>query len=171
MLLDFRFTECNWPCLPSFVKLHSHILAKIEPWHAKDSVPLTEGWTTINNEPGLPGRTDEENNSSGGRRLEEIPNHSHVHALAQSSRRGLKDQKVDYCKDFRFEYAIDDREVKSLSISEYNKIQYRTQRVVDIVTLLNEPEKWDEERDVQLAIRMTGCGRDKVFSLNHVYWA
>ena len=162
--------------MPSFVKLHRHILAKIEPWHAKDSNPLTEGWKTINNEPELPGRTDEENDSSGGRRLveerrAEILNHTHVHAPAQSRRRGLKDKKVDYCKDFRFEYAIDDQEVKSLSISEYNKIQYRTQRVVDIVTLLNEPETWGEERDVQLAMRMTGCGRDKVFSLNHVYWS
>jgi hypothetical protein len=76
------------------------------------------------------------------------------------------------CDVFRFEYAIDDRHLISLGDDKLKAYPYyHMQRVVETLTLLEEPESWTEERDVQLAIRITGCERDRVWSLNSVYWA
>lgn len=47
------------------------------------------------------------------------------------------------------------------------------QRVVEVFTLLDDEAfvKEGEKKDVEVAIRMRGCGDEKVFSLTHVYWA
>jgi hypothetical protein len=44
--------------------------------------------------------------------------------------------------------------------------------VIEYLTLLDDPNyTGGATKNVELAIRMTGCGRSKVFGLTHVYWA
>ena len=112
---------------------------------------MTKGWETIDNE----------NKTESTRR----------HFRNAIRNRQLKPQPAPYCDDFRFEYALDDGEVKSLTYDELEVIRHQMERVVEIVPLLREPDTWGEERDVQVAMRLVGCGRKKVFSLTHVYWA
>ena len=46
------------------------------------------------------------------------------------------------------------------------------QRVVEILSLLEDPSyTGGEAREVEVAIRIKGCGRQKTFGLTHVYWS
>ena len=120
------------------------IIIKLETWHWPEEVTITKGWTTVNNERNL---------------------------LSEQSR-DLKRQPPEYCDDFHFDFAVDGK------ITTYNREQFKEadkniQRVVEVFTMLDDPTyvKEGEEKDVELAVRMRGCGNEKVFSLTHVYWA
>jgi len=129
------------------------IVVKIESWHKEQDMSRTVGWTSINNERRRLGSVDASDNSN-------------------SSTPSFQHRRTDSCEeDFRFEYAIDG-EVKSLDGEEKDQITKEPQRVVELTTLLNDPEyTGGEEREVEVAIRITGCQREKVYKLNHIYWS
>lgn len=126
---------------------HGIIMIKVETWHWPDEVEVAEGWNTVNNE----------RNLGASQSLDE---------------RYLKRQPPEFCHDFHFEFSVDGK-LTSFNLEQYMEASNSIQRVVDVVTLMDDPAyiKEGEEKDVDLAIRMTGCGNQKVFSLTHVYWA
>eukprot|EP00980_Cylindrotheca_fusiformis_P008142 scaffold1727_cov133-Cylindrotheca_fusiformis.AAC.45 len=68
-----------------------------------------------------------------------------------------------YCNAFAFEYAIDGQ-VTSLKTNEWLSRVNKLQRVVEVATLLDDPNYTEgEEKEVEIAIRMRGCARKKVF--------
>lgn len=90
----------------------------------------------------------------------------------QQERRELGKRKApEYCQNFKFEFFIDGKK------TVWNKGQFLQQiknldRVVEVVKLTEDPNlTGGEEKEVELAFRMTGCGNDKNFQLTHVYWA
>lgn len=89
-----------------------------------------------------------------------------------NERRNLKSKPPEYCEDFHFDFAVDGN-ITTHDLEQFKEASKQIQRVVEVLTMLDDPEyvKDGEEKDVELAIRMRGCGRDKVFSLTHVYWA
>lgn len=119
------------------------IMIKMETWHFADEVPVAEGWKTVNNERNL-----------------------------RSEQRNLKRQQIPYCDDFHFDFAVDGK-ITSWNLEEFKEANKNIQRVVEVFTMLDDPAyvKEGEEKDVELAIRLHGCGDEKVFSLTHVYWA
>jgi hypothetical protein len=123
------------------------IIVKFESWHGSGANELTEGWTAENN------------GAEGRRRLGMV-----------SSYRELKSTTPDFCDDFVFEYAIDG-DIHSLNKKEFMSKRVLVQRVVETLTLLDDPNVTSNEVDVELGIRMRGCQRVKTFSLTHVYWA
>jgi uncharacterized protein YggL (DUF469 family) len=71
------------------------------------------------------------------------------------STRRLKPKK--YCDNFQFEYSIDGN-VTTLNLEQWNQKLNKIQRVVETVTLLNNPSfTGGEEKQVEVAIRMLGC--------------
>jgi len=122
------------------------ILIKMETWHFADEVPVAEGWTTVNNERHLRTSVDEH--------------------------RSLKREQIPFCDDFFFDFAVDGK-ITSWNLEQFQQANKNIQRVVEVFTMLDDPTyvKDGEEKDVELAIRMRGCGDQKVFSLTHVYWA
>ena len=82
--------------------------------------------------------------------------------------RRLKGKVPAYCDDFRFEFAIDGA-VTSWNFTQFRAHKNYAQRVVELVTVLDE-DHWPVTRDVEVAFRLTGCGRQKPFELTHVYW-
>lgn len=128
---------------------HGIIMIKMETWHWADEVPIAEGWTTVNNERRMLHGEESENEN-----------------------RQLKRQPLPFCEDFHFDFAVDGKNT-SWNLEQFKEASQNIQRVVEIFTMLDDPNyvKEGEERDVELAIRMHGCGKDKVFSLTHVYWA
>jgi len=71
---------------------------------------------------------------------------------------------------FKFEYAINGK-VTTMNKKEYVEKRQIVQRVVETLTLLDDPT-FVAEGDVELAIRVTGgCGRECTIGLSHVYWA
>jgi hypothetical protein len=125
------------------------IMIKMETWHFADEVPVAEGWKTVNNERNL-GTT----------------------ATAIDKPRGLKREQIPFCDDFHFDFAIDGN-ITSWNLEKFMEAKKDIQRVVEVFTLLDDEAfvKEGEKKDVEVAIRMRGCGDEKVFSLTHVYWA
>jgi hypothetical protein len=61
--------------------------------------------------------------------------------------------------------------VTSLNLEQYNEKKNQVQRVVETIVFLKDPNYTGvQERELEVAIRITGCGHDKVLNLNHVYW-
>jgi len=158
------------------------IVVKIESWHGAEENPKTEGWTCVNNDCGVR-ESDVDNGASaapGDDSADEDGNR-----LNRLNRRRLKnDKKVSDatgghgCSDFEFEYAIDGK-VTTLSESEFEALRYRPKRNIDLWTLLEDPDyvssqssdgEQSSTKDVEVAIRMVGCGREKTMLLTHVYW-
>lgn len=85
--------------------------------------------------------------------------------------RRLKRQQIPFCDDFHFDFAIDGK-ITSWNLKEFQEANKNIQRVVEVFTLLDDPTYTKGEgKNVEVAIRMHGCGDQKVFSLTHVYWA
>jgi len=85
--------------------------------------------------------------------------------------RRLKRKQIPYCDDFHFEFAIDGK-ITSWNKTEATARRYGLQRVVEVMTILEDPNyTGGKEKEVEVAIRLVGCGNDKVFKLNHIYWS
>jgi hypothetical protein len=138
-----RFNEYSGWIVMNVPKVqHGIIMIKMETWHFPEEVEITEGWTTVNNE-------------------------RHVR-----HGRHLKREPLEFCDDFHFDFSVDGN-MTTYDLDQFKEANKNVQRVVEVFTMLDDPNyvKKGEEKDVELAIRMRGCGRDKVFSLTHVYWA
>ena len=54
---------------------------------------------------------------------------------------------------------------------EKDEQKKQLQRVVETLTLLDDPDFTSESKAVEIAVRMRGCGRQCTFGVSHVYWA
>jgi hypothetical protein len=164
----------------------AYLNLKIETWHFKNENPRTHGWTSIDNArrlrsaesidldisyPQNIGMYDPDDGTGiVGFGEEEDDGVNRERRMGQSHRE-LKPSVPEYCEDFKFEWAIDGR-ITSWNKDEFMAHFVAAQRVVELITLIEDASKLSEqEREVELAIRMTGCGNDKHFKLTHVYWA
>lgn len=135
---------------------HGLVVLKIEDWHW-DPVQQTHGWTCENNE--CPRKL-----RGCGKDVTETLD------LPTVTRRKLKPTVPDYCPDFHFQFALDGK-ITTWNLDEWQKRELKAQRVVQLWTLLDDPKFLEKPKDVELAIRMQGCGRTKIMQLTHVYWA
>jgi hypothetical protein len=71
---------------------------------------------------------------------------------------------------FIFEYAIDGK-VTTLTKDQFLEQKKQIQRVVETLTLLDDPNFTAEAKHVEIAVRLRGCGRDCTFGVSHVYRA
>ena len=161
------------------------VVVKFQTWHKSESNRRTDGWTSVNNGQDADADTSVgtgvvsagvmSNGSSG--------NISDDGALAAEGasddsdgiqRRAWKGGKAkipEYCDSFEFQYAINGT-ITSLTKNEFESRLNKVQRVVEVITLLDDPDFTNGHVvDLPLAVRIVGCGRQKVFSLTHVYWA
>lgn len=123
------------------------IVVKFHDWLAANALSTTSGWTSENNMH----ETDE-------RRLED-------------DARDLKQKPKPYCDDFQFQFAIDGK-VTSWDASDWSRNLKHPERVVRLGVLLDDPAfTGGETKNVELAMRMIGCGRQKGWGLTHIYWA
>lgn len=120
------------------------IVLKLLTYLPPDLNTRTEGWTTVNNE---------------GRRLKVEP----------PEPRQLR--KVDDLPEtFMFDFAIDGK-ITTLNKGEFVDRLKEPQRVLEVITLLDDPNFTSTVKNVEVAFRMRGCGRACSFALSHVYWA
>jgi hypothetical protein len=71
---------------------------------------------------------------------------------------------------FVFEYAIDGK-ITALTRDQFLEQKKLVQSVVETITLLDNPGFTTVSKNVEIAIRMRGCGRECTFAVSHVYWA
>lgn len=136
---------------------HGVIMIKVHTW-AFDAPVATRGWCSENNV--LPCTHRELSVAD--------TNHTTAMTTSSSRQRQLKPKVPDYCEQFTFEFAIDGIVTTWDKNTWGGKIKY-AQRVVEFIPLL-EDETWTTPKDVELAIRLTGCGRQKPIELTHIYW-
>jgi hypothetical protein len=72
--------------------------------------------------------------------------------------------------EFQFDYAIDGT-ITSLSKAEFIEKVKLPQRVVEVITVLDDPGFTAKPKTVQVAFRMRNCGNKCTFGISHVYWA
>lgn len=140
------------------------ITAKIETWHFKGGNPATKGWKSINNmgRRNLRGLDDEQHNVTT----------LYHDEPGQDGERMLKPAVPAFCDNFKFEFAIDGK-ITSWDKDTFQEKSKNPQRVVEIQTVLDDPNFTKEPKDVEVAFRMTGCGDStgKLFCLSHLYYA
>lgn len=71
---------------------------------------------------------------------------------------------------FIFEYAIDGK-ITTLTRDQFLDQKKQIQRVVETLTLLDDPSFTSDAKDVEVAVRLKGCGRACTFGVSHIYWA
>jgi hypothetical protein len=81
-------------------------------------------------------------------------------------------RNTNECYDYVFEFAIDGN-ITTWDKDQYEANRKQAQRVVNLFTLLDDPNYTAnrEDKTVELAMRLTGCDRRSTFGLTHVYWA
>ena len=113
----------------------------------------TDGWTTVNDD-------------AGGRRLPEYFTSPHPRHLKKEEIKPL-----DLLPEtFQFDFAIDGV-ITTLNREELKSRIKTPQRVLEMLTVLDDPNFTDAAKTVEVAFRMRGCGRTCIFGISHVYWA
>merc|ERR1712194_595663 len=113
-----------------------YIALKLDTNRDANSNPKTENWNSENN--------SNKSDQIGARMLKHDP-------------------PQDYCEEFKFEYAIDGV-ITSLSKDEFLGRLHQVQRVVETITISKDPNfTGGIEKEVEIALRLTGCGRVKTF--------
>lgn len=130
------------------------IMVKVHTWATENTI--TADWKTENNERRLNlGAVDHEDDYD-----DSDPNHRLLD----------KDPAEDYPDTFKFEYAINGA-VTTLDKQQFIEKRKKVQRVVEIITLLDDENFTTEAKDVEIAVRLQGCGRECTLGVSHVYWA
>jgi hypothetical protein len=136
------------------------IILKLHTWHTEDESTRTKGWTTVDNKRNLRIGEGESNGSQ-----------SILTSDLSDARMLMRSYDTPELPDsFQLEYAIDGK-ITTLNKKEFLEKKQQLQRVVETLTILDDPNFTDKARDVEVAIRLKGAGRDIVFGLSHVYWA
>jgi hypothetical protein len=131
------------------------IILGLYDWLGADSNPRTKGWKCENGATDCPGARNASDNDDGG---------NNVRLLKGKS-------PPEKCDAYRFEFAIDGK-ITSWTKAQFDANRRQVQRVVHLFQLLDDPKYTNgKEKDVELAIRLTGCGRGNAAQLTHVYWA
>ena len=128
---------------------HGVIALRLETWHQPEKVWKTEGWNSINNE-------EEGRNLATGEASPDTQEFRYQTWAAGRHGRVLKKPPPKYCESFRFDYAIDGI-ITSLNLEEFQERVKKVQRVVEIITLLDDRTYTtgsDQQREV--AKRITG---------------
>ena len=147
--------------------IHGQIVIKYHSWKSGSDIPRISDWTSINNERSLLSDTSPQLLSN----LTLVPpgNISKVHDH-RILKKGKK--KEEGCTTMVFEFAIDGKVTSWKTGDKFSEMYQRPQRVVETLTLLDDPNfTGGIAKEVEVAIRMTGCEHKKAFELTHIYWA
>ncbi len=143
------------------------IILKLHTWHTPDESTITQGWTSVDNV-----QQRQRLGESWIQWDEASDPASETYNLDESGERMIMRSydTPELPEEFVFEYAIDGK-VTSLTKTEFLEQKKIIQRVVETITVLDDPTFTEEARDVEIAIRLRFCGRTVVFGVSHVYWA
>lgn len=146
------------------------IILKLYTWLGQKENHMTNEWTSVNNERRLKeelamGSSFHHNETSSEWEYGESEDDKDW----TESRRRLKSDPVVFPDTFQFDFAINgiittlDREAFFQNISD-------VQRVVQALTVLDDPN-FGPKDNVEVAIRLRGCGTANNIGVTHAYWA
>jgi hypothetical protein len=135
------------------------IILKVHTWAKREHNTITKDWTTENNER----RTLRELDDLGKDEFD-FSNQGQERSL------GGGDPADAYPESFVFEYAINGV-VTRLNKEKFKETRKQAQRVVEVLTLMDDPNFTQEVVDVEVAVRLQGCSKDCTVAVSHIYWA
>ena len=128
------------------------VTERLTPEHSTRTV----GWETVNNE-------------SSGRRLMTYSSIPQSRLLRNLKKEEIKPIEL-LPETFQFDFAIDGK-ITTLNKNEFKDRVKQPQRVLEFMTLLDDPNFTTTKKTVEVAFRMRGCGRSCVIGISHIYWA
>lgn len=134
------------------------ILLKVYTWGGEHT--LTKDWTTVN--------------EKESRDLLQVGHSNQTVWFSDTNREGERrhlrgDPFASLPESFVFEYAING-DITSLTKADLKTRVFEPARMVQLITLLDDTS-FPATDNVEVAVRMTGCGNDCIFSVTHLYWA
>ena len=157
------------------------IIVKLHTWHVQDENPRARDWTTVNGKRrrlGEAARSNKESFDESEEYLEYLNDialsDADADAVVASEQHRRAKNRSYACPPlpdaFLFDYAINGK-ITSLNSTEFLSRRKQLQRVVETMTLLDDPEFTKEEQNVEIAFRLRNAGRPIVFGISHIYWA
>mmetsp|Transcript_15681 Transcript_15681/g.28155 ORF Transcript_15681/g.28155 Transcript_15681/m.28155 type:complete len:1049 (+) Transcript_15681:70-3216(+) len=163
---------------------YGFIGARMEAWRGANDVPITSGWTEVNN--GGRGNYDKrgrerELHVEEQRRMEmeamERMNDEIEEGIqffgedgdrTNTTRRLGGGQSCGVGGDYTFQYAINGEIMGTWNQAEFCKHYTRLSYNLDVIKFMDDVDKTG---DFELAMRITNGGRGKVMCITHLYWA
>jgi len=143
------------------------IILKLHTWHTKDESTVTKGWTSVDNALGRRRLGQKSIQLDDGKPVPTNPSDSD----GPVDRMLMRSYDTPELPDgFVLEYAIDGK-ITTLTKDQFLAEKKQIQRVVETLTVLDDPNFTSESKDVEIAIRLRGSGASIVFGVSHVYWA
>jgi len=152
------------------------IMVRMETWRNPGENQRTEGWTEENN-----GKTHETTSSQDMEENENVDIDDVEDEMIDDSsgkNRRLKGEPAPFPDGFCFEIAINGEIKASWDKDQLEEQRHNVAYNLDMFILLDDPSMKDrfkseneEGETVEVAIRISGAGRDATFALSHVYWA
>jgi len=148
------------------------IMARIQTWVGE--VKATRGWCSENDEKPCKGRSLSAQSQSTNVMV--APANATTVSVQSSNKEQQQQQHRRlktplYCDEFKLEVAINGK-ITTYNLEEVKARINKAQRVVELFEFMND-DKFSQDgkpRDVELALRITGCGRQKNYDLSHLYW-
>ena len=154
------------------------IVVKLQTWHVQDENPKARSWSTVNGESRDLGESEVSEQESVDNRddmfyMGDLAYPEVDETIPIDPHRNVKMRSYE-CPTlpdtFAFDYAINGK-VTTLNSTEFLAQKKNLQRVVETLTLLDDPEFTTDEQDVEVAFRLRDSGRPIVFGISHIYWA
>jgi hypothetical protein len=139
------------------------ILLKFFTWINADQVTRTKDWTSVNNEKRML-RSAALNDQN----VTDVFDDEYEYLDSESPPN--QERRLSLPDNFIFDYAINGK-ITSLTRDQFAVQLKSIQRVMDIITLLDDPNFTEKPANVEVAFRLRGCGSDCTLALTHVYWA
>ena len=140
------------------------IILKIYTWLGRKENHMTMSWTSVNNERRLGEQSPWLENNTFRSEDDYVNDKDWI-----GHQRHLKSDPVVFPDTFEFDFAVNGK-ITTLNKDEFFGKISNVQRVVQALTVLDDP-KFGMKEDVEVAIRLRGCGVANNIGVTHVYWA
>lgn len=145
------------------------ILLRVFTWLVAANNPRTAGWTSVNNESGRR-RSLKSASLRNATRFADSYATTSADSVRPDSR--LQDEEDGLRRllpeSFRFEFAVNGK-ITSWTEKQVHENTGQLQRVVEVITLLDDPQY--PKGNVSVAIRILGCDHQCAYGVPHIYWA
>ena len=147
------------------------IVLKLHTWHTNDESTKTKGWKSVNNEKTSRRLRDRQPEFLNVTSKSSSPAEDFSRWDEMEGRMLMRSYDTPELPDtFEFDYAVDGK-ITTLSKDQFLEKKKQVQRVVETLTVLDDPNFTTEAKTVEVAIRIRGCARQCTFGVSHVYWA
>ena len=150
------------------------IVVKLHTWHFDSENTRTAGWEAVNNERRLHD-SEPDRAVAISDVVDDWDRDWHLdfdESIELDERSVMRNYSTpDLPETFMFDYAINGK-ITTFDKTEFLDRKKQVQRVVETLTLLDDKDFSNgQAQDVEVAIRLRGCGRSCVFGVSHIYWA